>query len=109
MNAQEMETACRLNVPFVTLIFRDDGYGLIEWKQIKKFGRKTGVDFGNPDFVRFAESFGAKGYRVEKASHLIPTLEQAFKQKKPSVIDLPVDYRENLKLTERLGQIICPI
>jgi acetolactate synthase-1/2/3 large subunit len=109
MNAQEMETACRLNVPFVALIFRDDGYGLIEWKQIKKFGRKTGVDFGNPDFVKFAESFGAKGYRVEKASQLIPTLEQAFKQSKPSVIDLPVDYRENLKLTERLGQIICPI
>lgn len=109
MNAQELETACRLNVPFVTLIFRDDGYGLVEWKQIKKFGRKTGVDFGNPDFVKFAESFGAKGYRVGKASQLIPTLEQAFKQKKPAVIDLPVDYRENLKLTERLGQIICPI
>jgi acetolactate synthase-1/2/3 large subunit len=109
MNAQEMETACRLNVPFVALIFRDNGYGLIEWKQIKKYGRKTGVDFGNPDFVKFAESFGAKGYRVEKASQLIPTLEQAFKQKKPSVIDLPVDYSENLKLTERLGQIICPI
>jgi acetolactate synthase-1/2/3 large subunit len=109
MNAQELETACRLKTAFVALIFRDDGYGLVQWKQIKKFGRQTGVDFGNPDFVQFAESFGAKGYRVEKASQLIPTLDEAFKQATPAIIDLPVDYRENLKLTERLGQIICPI
>ena len=109
MNAQELETACRLKTPIVALIFRDEGYGLVQWKQIKKFGREAGVTFGNPDFVRFADSFGAKGYRVEKASQLIPILEQAFRQKKPAVIDVPVDYSENLKLSERLGQIICPI
>ena len=109
MNAQELETACRLKTAIVALIFRDNGYGLVQWKQIKKFGRQTHVDFGNPDFVQFAESFGAKGYRVEKASQLIPILDEAFKQKTPAIIDLPVDYRENLKLSERLGQIICPI
>jgi acetolactate synthase-1/2/3 large subunit len=109
MNAQELETACRLNLPFVTLIFRDDGYGLVQWKQIKKFGRETAIRFGNPDFIQFAQSFGAKGYRVDKASQLIPVLEEAFRQTVPSVIDLPVDYRENLKLTEKMGRIICPI
>ncbi len=109
MNAQELETACRLNLPVVTLIFRDDGYGLVQWKQLKRFQRETAVGFGNPDFVRFAESFGAKGYRVEKPSELIPILREAFNQSKPAVIDLPVDYRENLKLSERMGKIICPI
>ncbi len=109
MNAQELETACRLNLPVVTLIFRDDGYGLVQWKQLKRFQRETAVGFGNPDFVRFAESFGAKGYRVEKPSELIPILREAFNQSKPAVIDLPVDYGENLKLSERMGKIICPI
>jgi len=96
MNSQELETAVRLGVPFVTLIFNDGGYGLIGWKQQAQFGREAFVKFGNPDFVRYAESFGARGYRVEAADDLPSILHEAFLQKGPVVIDCPVDYRENL-------------
>ena len=76
MNCQELETALRAKTPFVTLIFNDNGYGLIEWKQINQFGHSSFIDFGNPDFVKFAESMGLKGYRVESAADLIPTLKE---------------------------------
>ena len=110
MNCQELETAVRLKLPFVSLIFNDNGYGLIRWKQVKRFGKSNGsVAFGNPDFVKFAESFGAKGMRIESASELEPALKEAFKSNVPVVIDVPVDYSENMKLTERMGRLICPI
>ncbi|MEM1369943.1 MAG: acetolactate synthase large subunit [Cyanobacteria bacterium P01_H01_bin.15] len=109
MNFQELETALRTQTPFITLIFRDDGYGLIEWKQKNQFGAAVFTAFQNPDFVQLAESMGLKGYRISSASELIPTLQDAFTQKIPSVIDCPVDYRENLKLSQRLGNISCPI
>ncbi|HID28196.1 MAG TPA: acetolactate synthase large subunit [Methanosarcinales archaeon] len=109
MSSQELETAVRLKLPFVTLIFNDGQYGLIKWKQLKRFGREFGVSFNNPDFVKYAEAFGAKGYRVEKTQDLVPIMEDALNQKVPSIIDVPVDYSENLKLTEKLGKIICPI
>jgi acetolactate synthase-1/2/3 large subunit len=100
MNSQELETAVRLGVSFVTLIFNDGGYGLIGWKQQARFGREAFVKFGNPDFVHYAESFGARGYRVEAADDLPSILHEAFLQQGPVVIDCPVDYRENLT-TER--------
>ena len=109
MNSQELETAVRLGVPFVTLIFNDEAYGLIEWKQMNGFGRPAHIDFTNPDFVKYAEAFGAKGYRVEASDELVPILKDAFNQQVPSVIDCPVDYTENLRLTEALGQLTCPI
>ncbi len=109
MNVQELETAVRENTPFVTLIFEDRGYGLITWKQSNRFGRTYGTTFGNPDFVKLAESFGAKGYRVEAADELKQVLREAISQKVPAVIDCPVDYSENLKLTEKLGRLTCPI
>ncbi len=109
MSAAEIETAVRLNLPIVCLIFNDGGYGLIEWKQMNKFGRELGCRFKNPDFVKFAESFGAKGYRVNSEDELGPIIKEALSQKVPAVIDCPVDYSENLKLTEALSQIICPI
>ena len=109
MNSQELETATRLGVPFVTLIFNDEAYGLIEWKQMNGFGRPAHIDFTNPDFVKYAEAFGAKGYRVESSDELVPILEDAFSQKVPSVIDCPVDYAENLRLTNELGHLTCPI
>ncbi|MDH4100793.1 MAG: acetolactate synthase large subunit [Nitrospirota bacterium] len=109
LNSQELETACRLNLPIVTMIWNDGAYGLIGWKQVRKYGKDFGISFGNPDFKKYAESFGAVGYRVECASELVPILEDAFRQKRPSVIDIPVDYSENLKLTEKLGKTICPI
>ncbi|MGE0468260.1 MAG: acetolactate synthase large subunit [Nitrospira sp.] len=102
MNSQELETAVRLRLPIVVLIWRDDGYGVIRWKQQLKFGRSAFVDFGNPDFVRYAESFGAVGYRVNASSELAPVLIEAMKQPGPTVIDCPVDYDENIRLTERL-------
>ena len=109
MNSQELETAVRTEVPFVTLIFNDEAYGLIEWKQMNGFGRPAHIDFTNPDFVKYAEAFGAKGYRVEASDELVPILNDAFSQKVPSVIDCPVNYAENLRLTNELGQLTCPI
>ena len=105
MNSQELETAMRLGAPLVALIWRDDKYGLIEWHQNKKFGRTSHIAFTNPDFVKFAESFGAKGYRVESAADLAPTLERALADDTVSVVDCPVDYSENMKLTEALGNL----
>ena len=109
MNCQELETALRVNTPFVTLIFNDNGYGLIEWKQINQFGHSTYIDFTNPDFVKFAESMGLKGYRVESAADLIPTLQKALADDVPSVIDCPVDYQENLRFSQKSGDLNCKI
>ena len=109
MNCQELETALRAKTPFVTLIFNDNGYGLIEWKQINQFGHSSFIDFGNPDFVKFAESMGVKGYRVESAADLIPTLKEALAQDLPAVIDCPVDYQENLRFSQKSGDLSCEV
>lgn len=109
MNSQEIETALRVNAPHVILIWNDGSYGLIEWKQSIYFGRESNVKFNNPDFVKYAESFGAKGYRINSADELLPILQKALNDNTVSIIDCPVDYRENMKLTARLGEMICPI
>ena len=109
MNSQEIETAMRLGLALVILIWNDNGYGLIEWKQLRAFGRTSHVDFTNPDFVAYARSFGARGYRIERAEDLLPTLRQALADDTVSVIDCPVDYSENLALTEKLGDMVCPL
>jgi acetolactate synthase-1/2/3 large subunit len=109
MNNQELETALRVGTPFVTLIFNDGGYGLIEWKQNDQFGSSSFIKFGNPDFVKFAESMGLKGYRVEATTDLIPILKEALNQDVPVVIDCPVDYRENALFSQRAGGLCCPI
>jgi acetolactate synthase-1/2/3 large subunit len=105
MNSQEIETAMRLNTPIVILIWNDASYGLIEWKQQNQFGRKSHVEFTNPDFVEYAKSFGAVGVRVNETSELATLLEEALARDTVTVIDCPVDYRENLILTEKLGQL----
>jgi acetolactate synthase-1/2/3 large subunit len=102
MNSQELETAVRLKLPVVVLIWRDNGYGVIRWKQQVRYGRTSSVDFGNPDLVRYAESFGAAGYRVTEPSELRAILEHALQRDVPAVIDCPVDDGENLRLTRRL-------
>ncbi|PMB24290.1 acetolactate synthase [Fischerella thermalis CCMEE 5205] len=109
MNCQELETALRVGTAFVTLIFNDGGYGLIEWKQENQFGkgRSSFVHFGNPDFVKLAESMGLKGYRVEDATELVPILKEALAQDVPAVIDCPVDYRENIRFTQKAGELNC--
>ncbi len=109
MNSQEIETALRLNTPFVILIWNDSGYGLIEWKQMNQFGRPSHVRFTNPDFVKYAEAFGARGYRITEGEQLLPVLKKALADNTVSIIDCPVDYSENLKLTAKLGEMICPI
>lgn len=105
MNSQELETAVRLQLPLVVLVWRDDGYGVIRWKQHQRFGRTSGVEFGNPDFAAYARSFGAAGYRIAGPSELKPALSEALACGKPAVIDCPVDYAENLRLEERLNKL----
>ncbi|MFN6461087.1 MAG: acetolactate synthase large subunit [Nostoc sp. DedVER02] len=111
MNSQELETALRVGTPFVTIIFNDGGYGLIEWKQENQFGKGNSsfVHFSNPDFVKLAESMGLKGYRVESALDLIPTLKEALAQDVPAVIDCPVDYRENHRFSQKAGELSCAV
>ncbi|OBG65678.1 MULTISPECIES: acetolactate synthase large subunit [unclassified Mycobacterium] len=105
MNSQEIETAVRERIPLVVLIWEDGGYGLIEWKMDLELGAHYYVKFGNPDVVKYAESFGAKGYRISHADELLPTLRAALADDGVSVIACPVDYSENLRLTDRLGEL----
>ncbi len=109
MNCQELETAVRIGVPIVVLIWSDSAYGLIKWKQDMRFGRESNIGFKNPDFVKFAESFGAEGFRVSSTEELAEALEAALKSEKVSIIDCPVDYSENMRLTARLGELVCPL
>jgi acetolactate synthase-1/2/3 large subunit len=95
MNSQELETAVRLRLDLVVLILRDDAYGMIKWKQANMGLRDFGLDYGNPDFVRYAESYGAVGHRVERAGDLRGTLEAAHTQRGVHVVDVAVDYSEN--------------
>jgi len=104
MNSQEMETVVRLQLPIVILIWRDDGYGVIRWKQMQQFGRTSSVEFGNPDFVAYARAYGALGFRVEGPSELLPILKEALHSGRPAIIDCPVDYEENMRLAERPAQ-----
>jgi acetolactate synthase-1/2/3 large subunit len=105
MNSQEIETAVRERIPLVVLIWEDGGYGLIEWKMDLELGEHYYVKFSNPDVVKYAESFGAKGYRITAADQLLPTLKEALADDGVSVIACPVDYSENLRLTDTLGQL----
>jgi acetolactate synthase-1/2/3 large subunit len=105
MNSQEIETAVREKIPLVVLIWEDGGYGLIEWKMDLELGSHYYVKFGNPDIVKYAESFGAKGYRINSADELLPTLQAALDDDGVSLICCPVDYSENLRLTDRLGEL----
>jgi acetolactate synthase I/II/III large subunit len=105
MNSQEIETAVRERIPLVVLIWEDGGYGLIEWKMDLELGEHYYVSFTNPDVVAYAESFGAKGYRVTAADQLLPTLKAALDDDGVSLIACPVDYSENLRLTDTLGQL----
>jgi acetolactate synthase I/II/III large subunit len=105
MNSQEIETAVRERIPLVVLIWEDSGYGLIEWKMDLELGEHHYVTFTNPDVVMYAESFGAKGYRITEADQLLPTLKTALADDGVSLIACPVDYSENLRLTDTLGQL----
>jgi acetolactate synthase-1/2/3 large subunit len=105
MNSQEIETALRLGTPMVILIWVDDAYGLISWKMDLEIGHNVDTNFGNPDFVAYAESFGAKGYRITAADQLLPTLREALEEDTVSVIACPVDYSANSALIASLGEL----
>ncbi|KTD22103.1 acetolactate synthase [Legionella lansingensis] len=109
MNSQEIETAKREKIPFVILIWRDDAYGLIEWKQDLEFGHSSHVTFTNPDFVKYAQSFGIQAHSIRSAKELLPTLNAALSSNEIVLIDCPVDYSENVKLTDKLGQLTATI
>jgi acetolactate synthase-1/2/3 large subunit len=105
MNSQEIETALRMRLPMVILIWVDDAYGLISWKMDMEIGHNVDTTFGNPDFVAYAESFGAKGYRIDSADELLPTLKTALADDTVSVIACPVDYSANAELIRSLGDL----
>ncbi|MBT2390290.1 acetolactate synthase large subunit [Streptomyces sp. ISL-1] len=108
MNSQELETAVRERIPLVVLVLVDEEYGLITWKMELELERHSHTHFTNPDFVSYAESFGARGYQIKAADELLPTLRRALDDDGVSVIACPVDYSENLRLTDRLGELHGP-
>ncbi len=108
MNSQEMETAVRLKLNLTVLILRDDAYGMIKWKQAAGGFPDYGLDYGNPDFVKYAESYGAAGHRAETTEGFLPLLKKTLESPGVDLIDAPVDYSENVKvLIEELAQKVC--
>ncbi len=98
MNSAEMETAVRLKLNLIVLILRDNAYGMIKWKQSNMDFPNWGLDFGNPDFVKYAESYGAHGHRVASAEGLAPLLEECYQAEGVHLVEAPVDYSENDKI-----------
>ncbi|MCH7711713.1 MAG: acetolactate synthase large subunit [Proteobacteria bacterium] len=106
MNVQDLETAARLKLNVVVMVWCDGEYGLIKWKQQNQFdGRHSDLKFNNPDFELLARSFGIWGRTLTAPDQLIPSLEEAFRQNGPAIIAVPIDYAENVKLTKRLGEL----
>ncbi|WP_409022005.1 acetolactate synthase AlsS [Dellaglioa sp. P0083] len=101
-SAQDLETAVRLNLNIVHIIWNDGHYDMVKFQEEMKYGQSAGVNFGAVDFVKYAESFGAKGLRVEKAQDLAGILDEAFSTNGPVIVDIPVDYKDN----QELGQSI---
>lgn len=110
MNVQELETAVRLGINVVAMIWVDGEYGLIKWKQQTGFsGKHSDLAFSNPDFSMLATSFGMWGREITHVDQLLPALDEAFQQNGPALIAVPVDYSENMKLTQRLGNVQIPL
>jgi len=110
MNSQEMETAVRLGLDLVVLIIRDNSYGMIRWKQAHADMPDWGLEFGNPDFVQYAMSYGASGHRVEATEDFLPILEHCYEAGGVHLVEVPVDYSENKRvLIDELAERVCPI
>ncbi len=108
MNSQELETAVRYQVPVVVLVVNDNAFGFIKWEQKAKGFENFGLDLGNPDFSRFAESFGAAGMKVKKGDDLSAVLQSAFALNRPVLIECPVDYSMNYEtFSKELGKLVC--
>lgn len=108
MNVQEMETAKRRKCNLVMLVWEDKQYGLIVWKQQAQFGRHTNLSFDNPDWLQLSKAFGWNGHFVSRSTEFAGVLRQAFAEDGPSLVVAPVDYRENMLLNERLGELTQP-
>ena len=110
MNSQELETAVRLGLNLVVLVLNDAAYGMIRWKQDQLGFPDYGLTFSNPDFVTYAQSYGATGHRVERSADLVAVLNDAFEAGGVHIVDLPVDYSENKKvLIDELGAKVCEL
>ena len=101
MNSQELETAVRMKLNLIILILNDSGYGMVRWKQENQGFDNFGLSFGNPDFVKYAESYGAKGHRVENSHDFKEIIEQCISTEGVHLIDCPVDYSENDEILNR--------
>ncbi len=101
MNSQELETAVRMKRDVTTLILRDDSYGMIRWKQGDSGFSDFGLEFDNPDFVKYAESYGARGFRIEKTEDFVPQLQACLEMGGVNVIEVPIDYSENKNLVKQ--------
>ncbi len=110
MNSQEMETAVRLNLNLIVLVLNDNSYGMIRWKQYGMGFEDYGLEFNNPDFVMYANSYGAKGHRVESTESFVPLIDKCYEEGGVHLIELPVDYSENTKvLIDELKEKVCVI
>lgn len=110
MNSQEIETAVRLKLNIVCMILRDNAYGMVKFKQRILGLEEQGLDFGNPDFVKYAESYGATGHRIDSTQDLLPVIQQSLSSSGVHIIECPVDYSENTKvLIDELEQLTCKI
>jgi acetolactate synthase I/II/III large subunit len=109
MNSQELETAVRIGINLVVVILRDDGYGMIKWKQDAAGLKSFGLDFKNPDFVQYARAYGANGLRIERTRELLPALRTAMDAGGIHVIDVPIDYSENRIFTRELERMSAEV
>ncbi|MCF6139290.1 acetolactate synthase large subunit [Pseudalkalibacillus berkeleyi] len=100
MTAQELETMVRLNLPIVVVVLTDNRYGLIEKKQMNEFERSSNITFENPDFIQLAKAYGVEGLKVLRAEEFKPIMEEALKMGKPVLVDCPIDYKENFRISE---------
>jgi acetolactate synthase I/II/III large subunit len=107
MNSQEMETAVRLKLNLVVLVIEDGAYGMIRWKQAVDHFPDFGMTFGNPDFAKYAEAYGAGGRRVGAIRDFLPALEKAFSEGGVQLVAVPIDYSENQRvLVEELSNCV---
>ncbi len=110
MNSQELETAVRLKLDLVVIVLNDASYGMIKWKHEQLGMEVQGLDFTNPDFVLYAQSYGAHGYRITEAAQFSECLKQCLETPGVHLIDLPIEYKENSKvLIREIGKITCTL
>jgi acetolactate synthase-1/2/3 large subunit len=101
MNSQEIETAVRLNLNLTVIVLRDNAYGMIKWKQANMDFPNFGMDMGNPDFVKYAEAYGARGHRPTSAADFIPILEKTLSEPGVDLIEVPIDYSDNDRILNK--------